>query len=157
MIERVLCPCRELEECALSVSKHFPNELLGEQEVQISAFHVALQPVLLRLLDGILVIKNSISNSLKNATFLINPSHLASRTYRKMTTQIRFGLSTVVLGPGKFSEKGSLGITLKGITVQYVQESLTKDRPWFLDIVQGETESKLLVSVETIVTNVPGL
>jgi hypothetical protein len=152
----LLLACRDKEKHALDASIHFSEQQV-EQEVQLSAFHVALQPVLLRLFDGILAIKNSITNSLKTATFLINPSQLVGSSYRKMTMRVRVSLSTLVLGPGKFSEKTHVEITLKGITMQHVQESLTKDRPWFLDIVQGETESKLLVSVETIVTNVQGV
>lgn len=116
--------------------------------VKITAadFELNLFPITTSLFQGLIVIKESLVNSHKNATYQLIR---AKANLDRVSTKIQLD-SADIFFHSALSDSCYIRINLWKSEIEYIQNELLIDRFWLDSSLKGEMDGKLAVSVDDV-------
>lgn len=122
-----------------------------DRDLEVLDLEIKIYPCMLTLLNEVMSVKSCWQNTWKNATLSMNPSKLQnSDCFIQSSMVIRIGyLNVSLLQDESSSAEIHLDFRLKEACIHYIQKSLTNQRFWFSRAFNTESDSKLLVSIDS--------
>lgn len=115
-------------------------------EITAADFELNLFPITTSLFQGLIVIKESLVNSHKNATY-----HLirAKANLDRVSTKIQLD-SADIFFYSALHDSCYIKLNLWKSEIEYVQNELMLDRFWLDSSLQGEMDGKMAISVHDV-------